>query len=255
MVHFNIGRNTYQKYGQQPLPIIASSALANVSLACQTLANVARDKVLISPVSLYFIVAAASGERKSAADKFFGAAIQSWQGNVREQLKDQASEQLMLHRIWHNRKEGLLKQIRKLAMNGEPSFHEEAQLQELIHNEPNIVMLPELFFEDVTQEALISQLANGWPSSSLWSDEGGIVLSSHSMKSNATKFVATLNRLWDGNSFVAHRRNSATINVINRRLTVNLMLQPLLLEKMLSRADGVIRQSGFFSQKPDCVSA
>jgi len=52
---------TYQQYGQQPLPLIACSALANVSLACQTLANVARDNLLISPVSLYFIVIANSG--------------------------------------------------------------------------------------------------------------------------------------------------------------------------------------------------
>lgn len=29
----------YQRYGQQPVPLIACSALANVSLACQTLAN------------------------------------------------------------------------------------------------------------------------------------------------------------------------------------------------------------------------
>jgi len=53
---------TYQQYGQQPLPLIACSALANISLACQTLANVARDSLLISPVSLYFIVVANSGD-------------------------------------------------------------------------------------------------------------------------------------------------------------------------------------------------
>ena len=52
---------TYQQYGQQPLSLIACSALANISLACQTLANVARDSLLISPVSLYFIVVANSG--------------------------------------------------------------------------------------------------------------------------------------------------------------------------------------------------
>ena len=52
---------SYQKYGQQPLPLIACSALANVSLACQTLSNVARDKYLVSPVSLYFLSVAPSG--------------------------------------------------------------------------------------------------------------------------------------------------------------------------------------------------
>jgi hypothetical protein len=41
----------YQQYGQQPTSLIACGALANVSLACQSLANVARDNYLISPVS------------------------------------------------------------------------------------------------------------------------------------------------------------------------------------------------------------
>ena len=53
--------STYHNYGQQPLSLIACSALANVSLACQCLANVARDRMLISPVSLYFLVIAGSG--------------------------------------------------------------------------------------------------------------------------------------------------------------------------------------------------
>lgn len=51
----------YQSYGQQPISLIACSALANVSLACQSLANVARDDLLTSPASLFFLVVASSG--------------------------------------------------------------------------------------------------------------------------------------------------------------------------------------------------
>ena len=51
----------YQCYGQQPIALVACSALANLSLACQALANVARDRYLISPASLYFLVVAQSG--------------------------------------------------------------------------------------------------------------------------------------------------------------------------------------------------
>ncbi|MDQ5920138.1 MAG: hypothetical protein QG673_194 [Pseudomonadota bacterium] len=69
---------TYQQYGQQPTPLIACSALANISLACQSLANVARDHLLVSPISLYFLVVAQSGERKSGVDKTFGAGIRNW---------------------------------------------------------------------------------------------------------------------------------------------------------------------------------
>ena len=51
----------YQKYGQQPMALVACGALANVSLACQALADVARDDYLISPVYVYFISMASSG--------------------------------------------------------------------------------------------------------------------------------------------------------------------------------------------------
>ncbi|MDQ5920693.1 MAG: hypothetical protein QG673_749 [Pseudomonadota bacterium] len=239
---------SYQEYGQQPLPLIACSALANVSLACQSLANVARDHMLISPISLYFLVAASSGERKSAADKVFSRGVREWQIETRKLLTGKANEQKILHRIWEHQKEGLLKQIRKLTVNGEPTHLEELQLHQLSANEPEVLLLPELFFEDVTQEALVSQLATGWPSSSLWSDEGGIVLASHGMQSNTTKFVATLNRLWDGNSFITHRKTSQNLNIANRRFTISLMVQPAILEKMLLRNDGIMRQSGFLAR-------
>ncbi|MFT4058971.1 MAG: DUF3987 domain-containing protein [Legionella sp.] len=58
--------HSYQRYGQQPLSLVANGALANLSLACQAHANVARDTYLTSPVSLYFLVIASSGERKRA---------------------------------------------------------------------------------------------------------------------------------------------------------------------------------------------
>ena len=78
---------SYQSYGQQPLSMIACSALASVSLVCQALANVARDKLLISPTSLYFLVVADSGERKSASDSVFRQAINEWELKTRKKLQ------------------------------------------------------------------------------------------------------------------------------------------------------------------------
>jgi len=48
--------SAYQRYGQQPTALVASGALANLSLCCQALGNVARDRYLTSPTSLYFLV-------------------------------------------------------------------------------------------------------------------------------------------------------------------------------------------------------
>lgn len=108
--------------------------------------------------------------------------------------------------------------------------------------------MPVLFFEDTTQEALAEHIASGWPSASLWSDEGAIIMNGHGMQNNTTKFIALLNRLWDGNAFIAHRKTTKSFTVENRRLTISLMMQPIILEQMLAKNGGISRQSGFLAR-------
>lgn len=247
----NIIRNAitaYHQYGQQPLPLVACSALANVSLACQTLANVARDRMLVSPVSLFFLVIAGSGERKSAADYAFSKATRQWQLEIRKQLEPEIKVAQALYQAWKGEKEGILNQIKRSSHLTDSTEFLKQRLTEVIDDEPKIPLLPVLFFEDATQEALASHIAHGWPSSSLWSDEGGIVMGGHGMQTNSTKFVALLNRLWDGKAFIAHRKTSQSFTVSNRRLTVSLMMQPLILEQMLAKNGGISRQSGFLAR-------
>lgn len=240
--------SAYQKYGQQPLPLIACSALANVSLACQTLANVARDKLLVSPVSLYFLVCSGSGERKSAADHAFGESVRQWQLDIREKLSPAVKAAETLHRAWSVEKEALLSQIRSQKRLHQDTGMLQALLLDHMVDEPPIPLMPVLFFEDATQEALAQHMASGWPSASLWSDEGAIVMNGHGMQNNTTKFIALLNRLWDGKSFIAHRKTTSSFTVSDRRLTISLMMQPIILEQMLAKNGGISRQSGFLAR-------
>jgi hypothetical protein len=145
-------------------------------------------------------------------------------------------------------RDGLLTQIKRTVYSGEDSDYYKYLLDDLVHQEPDIPIQPTLYFEDATQEALAIHLAHGWPSASLWSDEAGIILGSHSMQSNPMRFVALLNRLWEGKSFAAHRKTSQSFIIENRRLTLNLMMQPLLLDQMISQATGISRQSGFLAR-------
>ncbi|WP_242603906.1 YfjI family protein [Legionella impletisoli] len=238
----------YHQYGKQPIPLIAGSLLANISLACQSMANVARDKYLKSPVSLYFLMVANSGERKSAIDNLFSKPVRSWEKSFRRKRESEVKTAMTLHHAWQMERDGLLSQIKRCSFSGEDAEHLKFQLAFLVDQEPEIPLLPTLYFEDATQEALAVHLANGWPSASLWSDEAGIVLGSHSMQSNPTRFVALLNRLWDGKTFTAHRKTSQSFMIQNRRLTLNLMMQPLLLQQLSSQATGIHRQSGFLAR-------
>jgi hypothetical protein len=74
----------YQAFGQQPLGLVASSALSVVSLVTQGLADVERGRNLQGPISLNFMVVAQSGERKTAADRAMGKPLADW-----EQIRDE----------------------------------------------------------------------------------------------------------------------------------------------------------------------
>ena len=237
----------YHEYGQQPLPLIACSALANVSLACQSAANVMRDNLLTSPISLYFLVIAASGERKSAADSAFGKSIRQWEKNIREELLPEVRTAQAKHQAWKITKNALLLKIKNTFKDKDRQMLEKTLIK-LVESEPLVPLLPTLFFEDATQEALTEHLAHGWPSASLWSDEGGIVLSSQGLKANTTKFVTTLNGLWDGKSFSIHRKTSRSFTVSHRRLTLNIMVQPMILQQLLARGAEISRHSGFLAR-------
>lgn len=140
----------YQHYGQQPLSLIACSALANLSLACQSLANVARDTYLISPVSLYFLLASGSGTRKTAADTVFSKAIRQWEAAIRTEREPTVLKAMTHHQVWQMEKDSLLGQIKRAAVNGEETDYFKVLLNDLMSKEPELPLQPTLYFEDAT---------------------------------------------------------------------------------------------------------
>ena len=143
----------YQQYGQQPVPLIACSALANVSLACQTLANIARDTVLVSPVSLYFLVIAKSGDRKTIADHTLSHAIRQWEQQTRQKLTPYVKVARALHQTWYAEKEGMLGQIRRAKLSPDIGVLKE-KFADLLAEEPPIPLLPTLFLKTPPRKPL-----------------------------------------------------------------------------------------------------
>lgn len=97
----------YQGYGQQPVALVASSALAVVSLATQGLTDVARDERLRGPLSLNFLIIAQSGERKTAADKTLGAALGEWERERADALREDIQRNRAALDPWAAEQDGL----------------------------------------------------------------------------------------------------------------------------------------------------
>jgi hypothetical protein len=245
--------SAYQSFGQQPVALVASSALSGAALATQGLVNVGRDKNLIGPISLNLIVIAESGERKTSADRRMRLSAQQWQQEFRDSHVAEIAEADSRIAAWQAERDGILSKI-KSASGRKPKsrlsiVELKAALAQLETHKPHTAIMPTLFYEDVTPEALAQEIAVGWPSAALWSDEGALVVGSHGMSDDsALRYFGLLNRFWDGNSFERFRTTAKSFTVTGRRLTLSLMMQHVVLCRFIGAAGGVARGVGFLAR-------
>jgi hypothetical protein len=158
--------------------------LACTSLAAQGLADVARDEYLSGPTSVYFLVTAISGERKTSADNHFKSPINAWMNMRCDAMQDDVKASTALLAAWEFERNGLLAKLKSLRNKGASRETLEELRVELIALEqerPADPILPKLFYEDTNAPTLAVDLAQGWPSASLWSDEAGLVVGAHGM--------------------------------------------------------------------------
>ena len=245
------------EHGKMPTAIAACSALAALSVAIQSLVDVARDSRLIGPCSLNLLVVAVSGERKTTADRAMAAPMKEWEVAKRKEMEPEIQEARAKYSAWQAKVDGAKSAIKRTQANG-PKMNSGVRVgpsvsdleQDLIQLEQNPVPRPVelyLFHEDTTAEGLAWHVATGWPSQALWSDEGALVVGGQGMrKESALGFLGLLNRLWDGHPFKPTRKVADTAEIRGKRFTSNLMLQPEVLHSLTGA--GPSRGVGFFSR-------
>jgi putative DNA primase/helicase len=245
----------YQEYGQQPMPLVASSALGALSLAAQGLVDVARDDNLTGPISLNIAVVAESGERKTSADNRMCRAVREWRERRKREMAANVNVAKADVDAYNAEREGILNRIKssshKAAIAAEEADIRALQdhLRALDADPPRELIVPRLFYEDVSPEKLAVSIAEGWPSASLWSEEAGLVIGGHGMSDDAAmRFLGLLNRLWDGKSFERDRGTTKSAHIKGRRFTVSLMMQSVVLSRLMAAGGGASRGMGFLAR-------
>ncbi|MBJ2281513.1 MULTISPECIES: YfjI family protein [Pseudomonas] len=199
-----------------PQALAAQSVLAASALATQGHAGLQLDGRHY-PLSLYLITVAASGDRKTAADRSALLPARQWE---REQWQHYR-EQLFRYRA-AQRQAQRINPADPAPTNSVP-----------LEAEPSA---PRLITTDPTIEALIKGLCHDLPSMGLFCDEGGQFLGSSTMsRDNRLKAVTTLSSLWDGSPIDRARSMAGeSLRAYDRRLSLHLMLQPYLAMQLLS---------------------
>jgi putative DNA primase/helicase len=232
-----------------PLPMVASSALAALSLAIQAHVDIKRAEKLHGPTGLFLLTIADSGERKSTCDGFFTKAIRDYEAEQAEAAKPVLKRYKADIEAWEAKRSGIKDKIRHLAKDSKPTDGMEAALRELEQDKPEPPRVPRLMYADATPEALAHGLAKQWPSGGVVSAEAGIVFGSHGMgKDSVMRNLATLNQLWDGTSLTIDRRTSESFTVQGARLTVALQVQEPTLREFFSKSGALARGTGFLAR-------
>jgi putative DNA primase/helicase len=232
-----------------PVAMVAASALSAVSLACQALADAERAENLHSPVGLYLLTIADSGERKSTCDGFFTRAIRDYEDAQREAAKPILANHRADIEAWEAKRSGIKERLRSLAKGNKPTGDTEAALRDLERDKPKPPKIPRLLYADATPESLAFSLAKQWASGGVVSAEAGIVFGSHGMGSDSVmRNLAQLNQLWDGNTLTIDRRTSESYTVRGARLTIALQIQEPTLREFLTKSGALARGTGFFAR-------
>jgi putative DNA primase/helicase len=236
-------------FAKAPTPIVASSAVAAVSLACQAHIDAKRAEKLHGPVGLFLLTIADSGERKSTCDGFFTRAIRDYEEAQAEAGKPAQKDHRAAIEAWEAKRGGVKEKIRQLAKDKKPTVSMEADLRDLEHDKPEPPRIPRLIYADATPEALAYGLARQWPSGGVVSAEAGIVFGSHGMgKDSVMRNLGLLNQLWDGTSLTIDRRSTESFTVRGARLTVALQVQEPTLREFFTRSGPLARGTGFLAR-------
>ncbi|MGA7328007.1 MAG: DUF3987 domain-containing protein [Rhodomicrobium sp.] len=233
-----------------PLAMVASSSIAAISLAAQALIDVRRDEELLSPVSLFMLTIAESGERKTQCDKMFTRAIEHYQDEQDSAAKPLFRGYKTALSAWEAEYAGIKDRIRRQTSKGECATMSQLDLSMHEDTKPEKPRVPKLMRKESTPEGLAKKLQHEWPSAGIISNEAGIVFGAHGMNyQSIMRNLALLNTLWDGGRYQSDRSDDErNRDVRGARLTMGLMAQEAVLQEFFEQSNGLARGSGFFAR-------
>jgi putative DNA primase/helicase len=232
-----------------PVVLIASSALAAVSIAVQAHVDVKRAERLQGPTSLFLLTIADSGERKSTCDGFFMQPIRIYQQRQAEAMKPVLARFEADMSGWTAERDGLLTAIKIASRKGQDCTPFKVDLAVVQNRKPQAPRVPRLLLGDETPENLGFRLMTEWPSAGIVSAEAATVLGAHGMsKDSVMRNLGLYNILWDGGEHSVGRRTSESYTIKGASLTTALQIQAAPLQSFLAKAGVLARGTGWFAR-------
>lgn len=219
--------------------MILTQMLSVISIASQQLVDISPKREMKIPTSLYILILAASGERKSTVDKLIMKPVREFEELLAVHTENALIDYQIEIELWDMRKKVLKTQLDEMYKKNESNSILIEAWRALSANKPIPPIPTRILAEDITVSKLKSMLAGKNTSLALVSDEAGTLLSSDLMKDNSL-----FNSLWSGQTIRVDRANKSEAFIEGARLTINIQIQPDIYKAIRVRNGDVMRNSG-----------
>lgn len=229
---------------QTPYWMATATTLAAVATSTQSQIKVRIPSSIGSTKSptLIIYVVAPSGEGKSPAENMAFKSIRDFVRKQSIEYSARESEWKIKNALWQDEVSGLRQLKRRLIRNAEPADDIDAKLAALLKDQPTKPTKVKLIYEDATGAACFHSLSTGFPSAILMSSEGSITINS-----KAFSDLGKINALYSNDTVTVDRMNGNSYE-LSALLSVLIMLQPGIHDKMMRKRGDEARSSGFFGR-------
>lgn len=230
--------------------MILSQMLSVMSIAAQPLADIRTPVGMQLPVSLYFLILAASGERKSTVDKLLMKSIREYEHSLATKTESEYANYVIELELWEVKQKTLRKGLEKI-------HQDRADLNEIteewrLHQscKPIQPITTRVLIDDISGAKLKMMLSEKNSSLALTSDEGGTLLSSELIKDHSL-FCS----LWSGQTIRIDRANNTELLIDGARLTISIQVQPDIYKSFREKSGASFRSSGLDARFLFCEPA
>lgn len=226
-----------------PIGMAAPILLSALSIAAQALIIVERINGLTGPASLWFLIVAMSGGRKSAAEDCAFQPIKEFEIEHAARFSVALQRFEAQSKAWIVKERVVLKAIGEAAQEGADTSELEKQLVILNQNKPIRPKQLRFLFNDISSAGIKERLHDSTSSMGVVTDEGAELF-----RGNALVDLSLPNRLWSGGTLQVDRANKKSFTVRDPRLTMSIQTQPGPLRRYLQRKGEEAREEGFWAR-------
>ena len=196
------------------------------------------------PLMVYAWTDAESGSGKTPVDHAIFRPFREHDLQAKTAFEEASVAYQAQMRIWCAEDKALQKRLRSRIESGASAEDVRSKLLEHASRVPPRPHLRQILYQNVSEAGLYEALAGKGESVAIVCDEAGDI-----MKGEVMANVALQNAIWSGaDNLPVNRAHGRRIQISQPRMTLSLMTQPAVFEKLMSSKGDALRANGYFAR-------